>query len=246
MQFSFFCLPFINIILISILSAKSRSSRSTWDYQYAVDKFVAKLEHIAQFAPVFSSPKLVRYNSTKRYLQDFANKGIKTVPTIWYDEPPKYADLLLAFDSFKTDKLVVKPQIGAGSESTYILKRGSIIETEWKKIEEEYSRRKGDALKSVMIQPFRGEPLFPHRSTRVSEIYVFMMISLCLGNIQTEGEYSTLFFGDRFSHVILKTPKVRSFSDLKEIASCSMKLTRVERRLQSSRHLWRLHRSSEE
>jgi hypothetical protein len=87
---------------------------TTWDYAERCDEFVATLANIAQQTKVLNSAKLVAWNARKTYLQDLANKGCPTLPTLWLDSPHEPA-CRAAFDQFGCDSLVIKPQIGAGA-----------------------------------------------------------------------------------------------------------------------------------
>jgi len=155
--------------------------RSTWDYHHDVENFIKKLREISRHTAVQNSPDVVRYNSSKRYLSDFSN----SVPTTWFALPPSFEEINAVFNVFKTDRLVVKPQIGAGSECTHVITKGGISLKEWQCILEEYADRP-ETSRGMMAQPFRS-------------------------NIQIEGEYSGMFFGEKLSHVIVKKPKSGEF-----------------------------------
>lgn len=96
---------------------------TTWDYQDDADEFVAALESMSTTLPIFNTPELVRWNIDKSYLKELGDAGAPIIPTLWRRAPGP-DDIADAFDLFKTDKLVVKRQVGAGAEGQSILMRG--------------------------------------------------------------------------------------------------------------------------
>lgn len=56
--------------------------RSTWDYSYRRDQFVAWAERVALVTRLWNPPSVVRWNTHKRYLGDLADEGVTTVPTL--------------------------------------------------------------------------------------------------------------------------------------------------------------------
>ena len=88
---------------------------TAWDYQDRLDEFIARLEALeARGIAVCNPPQVVRWNARKTYLQDLAERGAATVPTLWLDDASR-GDVLSAFDRFETDRVVVKRQVGAGA-----------------------------------------------------------------------------------------------------------------------------------
>jgi glutathione synthase/RimK-type ligase-like ATP-grasp enzyme len=99
--------------------------RSTWDYAQRADAFVARLAELeAAGVAVFNSSAVVRWNARKTYLEDLAQRGAPTIPTVWADSATPEA-VLRAFDTFEAAEIVVKPQFGAGSRDTIRLKRST-------------------------------------------------------------------------------------------------------------------------
>lgn len=84
-----------------------------WDYQDRVAVFMDRICALATKAPVFNPPELIRWNLRKTYLRELGDKGVPVPPTLWVDRPEPEV-LTHAFDFFKTETIVVKPQIGAG------------------------------------------------------------------------------------------------------------------------------------
>lgn len=112
---------------------------TTWDYCDRYNEFLAVLNTINQTVPLHNSPNLVKWNSHKTYLRDLENKGIKIIPTHWIDKPQIKQDWPSLFKVLKTDKLVIKRQIGANAEGQSILKKGELPPT---------------LTHPVMVQPF--------------------------------------------------------------------------------------------
>lgn len=82
--------------------------RSTWDYAFRRDDFVAWAERVGE--RLHNSPAVVRWNSDKRYLRDLAAAGFPVVPTIYIEpgaEPPALAG-----------EVVVKPSVSGGARDT--------------------------------------------------------------------------------------------------------------------------------
>ncbi len=100
---------------------------STWDYQDRLEAFLGTLDRIESAIPLFNPTELVRWNCRKTYLRDLAERGVATVPTLWFDEPDEAA-ATRAFDRFG-DEIVFKRQIGANAEGQFRLRRGEPLPT---------------------------------------------------------------------------------------------------------------------
>jgi glutathione synthase/RimK-type ligase-like ATP-grasp enzyme len=55
--------------------------RSTWDYAYRRQEFLAWVRRTAETAPLWNPAPVVTWNTHKQYLVDLANRGVPTVPT---------------------------------------------------------------------------------------------------------------------------------------------------------------------
>jgi len=102
---------------------------AVWDYQDRPQDFLGRMDLIQRAGcAVFNSPELVRWNIRKTYLRDFEAKGVAIVPTIW-SETPDAAAVRAAFDTFGTDSVVLKRQVGAGARGQQKFARASAPES---------------------------------------------------------------------------------------------------------------------
>lgn len=85
------------------------------------------------------------------------------------------------FDAFDADEIVIKPVIGANADDTYRISPGTLD-----RLVPALEQTFGKSGKRFLVQPF-------------------------ISRIVDEGEFSVFFFGDRYSHTILKTPKDKDF-----------------------------------
>ena len=113
-----------------------------WDYWDDREAFLAEMERAAERTRVFNAPKMLRWNTDKIYLQQFADGGVPTLPTRFVDEVGE-AEVLDGFERFGTDTLVIKPRVGAGAWRQALVRMGEPLPG-------------ADALPpgAAMIQPF--------------------------------------------------------------------------------------------
>lgn len=88
--------------------------RSTWNYALDVTGFLAWLDRAARAAPLWNPPDIVRGNVHKRYLLELAARGVPVVPTTLVERGGT-ADVARV-----ADKIVIKPEVGAGSLNTRV------------------------------------------------------------------------------------------------------------------------------
>jgi hypothetical protein len=91
--------------------------RSTWNYALDVDGFLAWIDRVAAAAPLWNPRDIVHGNVHKRYLVELAARGVPVVPTVIV-EPGCSADLAVIAAQLGTQRLVIKPEVGAGSLGT--------------------------------------------------------------------------------------------------------------------------------
>lgn len=100
---------------------------TAWDYQDSPDAFLARLDALqGQGVAVFNAPDLVRWNIRKTYLRDLEARGVAVIPTLW-PETPIRADVEAAFETFGTDRVILKRQVGAGAREQRSFRRGEAI-----------------------------------------------------------------------------------------------------------------------
>ncbi len=115
--------------------------RSPWDYPQRTDEFLAWLDSLPADR-VLNPPALVRWNLDKRYLLDLEAHGVSIVPTI---VASSLAEVREAAERIG-GRIVVKPNIGAGSWGAHITSAND------PKLPE-YAAEVLDAGKLVLVEP---------------------------------------------------------------------------------------------
>lgn len=93
-----------------------------WDYPEHVSEFMQVLEAIdASRAVLYNDLAIARWNLEKTYMRDVEARGDDIVPSTWYDhfdaaQVPGY------FDEHNTDRVVIKPIVGANAKDTFVLR----------------------------------------------------------------------------------------------------------------------------
>ncbi|WP_299008874.1 transporter [uncultured Caulobacter sp.] len=94
-----------------------------WGYHHRQPEWFALLDRLeADKIRVANPAAVLRWNSTKTYLVELADKGAPVVPTHAH-ERLTMDSVEAAFDAFGVDEVVVKPQVSAGSQDTIRVKR---------------------------------------------------------------------------------------------------------------------------
>ncbi|MBN4081013.1 hypothetical protein JYT44_01475 [Caldithrix abyssi] len=92
--------------------------RSCWDYHQRLSEFLDWLEKVESAGvKVINSPRIIRWNSNKRYLFDLQKQGIPIVPTI---ELKPGMNLETELNTLKWEKAVVKPTVSASAYHTWL------------------------------------------------------------------------------------------------------------------------------
>lgn len=84
--------------------------RTTWDYVEREAEFLAFLDRAAAVTQVANAPELIRWNLSKRYLQELAERGLPVIPSLFVDRDTPLSE---AFDALGAEELVLKPVVGA-------------------------------------------------------------------------------------------------------------------------------------
>ena len=92
-----------------------------WDYPQKQQQFIDVLTAIDRSPAVLVNDlSLVHWTLKKSYLQELAERGAAIVPSLWYEVFD--ADQIAGwFEAFGAGKVVVKPQVGANAQDTFVL-----------------------------------------------------------------------------------------------------------------------------
>ncbi len=158
--------------------------RAVWDYFHRIDEFKKWFAATSKKTRFINSSALVSWNLDKHYLIDLANTGVH-IPKTYFIEKNAVNSLAEAIE-FAKNKAGIKTDV-------LILKpciAGGARHTYKFKQSEQYS------LNEVFLQLISSEA---------------MMIQEFQEHIVSEGEISLVFFGQTYSHAILKKAKPGDF-----------------------------------
>jgi glutathione synthase/RimK-type ligase-like ATP-grasp enzyme len=95
-----------------------------WDYFEGNEaRFLDVMVGANETTPVLNPPALLRWNSDKSYLDDLAARGAHVIPTLRVHSVT-LDDAVRAFETFETDRIVIKPQVGGGAWRQALYSRG--------------------------------------------------------------------------------------------------------------------------
>jgi glutathione synthase/RimK-type ligase-like ATP-grasp enzyme len=87
-----------------------------------VDEFIAVLQRIDESAAtLINELSLLQWNMRKSYLRDLQSRGADIVPTLWVSGF-NAADVANWFVRHQSDSLIIKPEVGANAQDTFLLK----------------------------------------------------------------------------------------------------------------------------
>ena len=142
-----------------------------WDYfEGNEEAFRAEMAKVSQQTMLLNDYDIITWNANKSYLDELERAGAPVIETITLDRVTQ-AGIAKAFEELRTDKIVIKPQIGGG------------------------------AWRQALYE--KGDP-FPDKNDLPPE---GALVQAFLPSVQSEGEYSFLYFGGKFSHALVKRPK---------------------------------------
>lgn len=152
-------------------------------YHHDIESYRALIRRLESLGlPLINPAALLLWNCDKSYLRELQAKGHAIVPTVWADKGTP-----LNLSRFLTEQgwtdVILKPTVSAGAHLT---KRLSLPADKPMLTATEQWLGQQLAERAMMLQPFAPE-------------------------IETEGEWSFLFFGNQFSHCILKKPKPKDW-----------------------------------
>ena len=182
--------------------------RSCWDYHLKLDAFLAWLERVARLGvPVLNSPRLIRWNSDKRYLVELAGRGVTIVPTqvIQRGTEDPAAALLQALDRLTTEEAVVKPAVSASAHGTWRTSRARAAA-------DASAFKALVAAGDVLVQPF-------------------------VPVVGQAGEWSVVCLGGTPSHTVLKRPAPGDWRVQGELGGTAQRLAMPEGALQEAQQV---------
>jgi glutathione synthase/RimK-type ligase-like ATP-grasp enzyme len=92
-----------------------------WDYPQDPSTFLEVLQRIEDSKAVLVNPlPLVRWTLEKSYLRELEARGANIVPSRWYEDFDRQ-DVRGFFIAHGTDKVVIKPLVGASAGDTFVL-----------------------------------------------------------------------------------------------------------------------------
>lgn len=165
--------------------------RSTWDYmnslQHQKDFRRWFAFHAQQSIPVANAPGVILWNLEKTYLQDLQEVGVAVVPTVFVTPDVPFHRSMIQEQVDLHGSIVIKPAVSAAARDTVLVHPGSDLGAlqSWNgPVGENFDAwRQG---RSLLMQPFIKE-------------------------IETEGEWSLVYFGKSYSHSVRKIPKAGSW-----------------------------------
>jgi glutathione synthase/RimK-type ligase-like ATP-grasp enzyme len=119
--------------------------KSTWDYNRKYEEFLAWARRVAAVTKLRNPANMIAWNSDKTYLRELADRGVRTVPTVWVSRGSEpRLEAILAAEGW--GRAVVKPVVDLGAENLHRVRMGSE--------EGEASLAKVLERHDAMIQPF--------------------------------------------------------------------------------------------
>ena len=162
--------------------------RTTWDYQERPRAFCDWLSLVDRVSALAHPLALIEWNLNKRYLQDLEALGVPTPPTCWLEQvrssadAPRAEELKALCEERGWRHAFLKPTVAANAWGTL---RFDAQDSESLELASTHL----SALltqRSFILQPYN------HR-------------------VETEGEFSMIFFGERFSHGVQKVPRTGDY-----------------------------------
>lgn len=124
--------------------------RSTWDYYLSLPEFQAWiLEVKKRNVPIYNSPEILLWNSTKSYLRELEENGVAIVPTHWVGVGEEL-DLEEKLRELGWSDAVIKPLTSADGHGTVRVDRTKAA------VMQKFAAHTAQT-KGLMIQPFLSE-----------------------------------------------------------------------------------------
>jgi len=95
-----------------------------WDYFEGNEKvFLSEMAKVETLTKLYNPYNCLKWNSNKSYLEELEKLGAPVIRTLTVERVTQRA-VEAAFETLKTDKLVIKPQIGGGAWRQVLYKKG--------------------------------------------------------------------------------------------------------------------------
>jgi hypothetical protein len=100
-----------------------------WDYPQHHAQFIQVLQNIEDSPAVLVNPlPLVHWTLVKTYLRDLEQRGADIVPSLWQGDFDA-GQIDGWFKTLGTDKVIIKPAVGANAHDTYVLQNPLLAST---------------------------------------------------------------------------------------------------------------------
>lgn len=127
--------------------AKAIMFRSTWDYYYRFEAFLAWLNRIKSILIMVNPLATILWNANKKYLFDLQSFGVPIVDSICL-EKNQQVQLPQLFDELCADEIIIKPQISGSALHTFRINRKN-IEGVYNQLDKLISKQ------AFIVQPFQ-------------------------------------------------------------------------------------------
>ncbi|MFN0247526.1 MAG: RimK family alpha-L-glutamate ligase [Kofleriaceae bacterium] len=171
--------------------------RSTWNYALDVTVFLAWIDRVARAAPLWNPADIVRGNVHKRYLLDLAARGVPVVSTTLVER-----GAMLSADQLAqiAKKIVIKPEVGAGSLHT------RVFELPDPAAAIHLASITGAALETIGANTTIAGAGATH-GIDAHRVYGAALVQPYLASVDDYGERSLVWIDGTLSHAIRKAPR---------------------------------------
>lgn len=95
--------------------------RSTWDYVPRRPEFLRWARRVEDITRLANPARCLAKNTDKTYLRVFGQKGVPTIPTVWFEPGDFVADCAAELHGLGWHRLIVKPNVdGAGLNAVLV------------------------------------------------------------------------------------------------------------------------------
>ncbi|WP_372655222.1 RimK family alpha-L-glutamate ligase [Halobacteriovorax sp.] len=98
--------------------------RSTWDYTEKIEQFKSFINKLPREVKLFNAHEIVMNNFNKSYLFDLEERGFEIVPSL--KSKVSQDTIEEAFTKFQSDKIIIKPLIGAGASGIQVIEKDNL------------------------------------------------------------------------------------------------------------------------